>query len=238
MPKASFKVSVTVVQMAASGLQQQGSEGTPVTAAFMSFREQFPFGLKGRTWKGTSKNMKLAAALTCLQFTFAVYATFLLYFMSPTVDLMTGPDISWASQIAKQWRELVVVPHRLPNPSQEVSTLNSLPMHSLVSNSTPERQRPNVKHVPARDDKNLTRELVCEYEDIDFTQKRSNDSKTVDMKKALFQSILDFQMRSRGPGGAETLEELLALPSTTNTTIGSRKRSPAKVRVPFDVCFN
>lgn len=35
-------------------------------------------------------------------------------------------------------------------------------MHGLVLNTIPEMQEPSVKQVPARDDKNFTKQLVCE----------------------------------------------------------------------------
>ena len=54
-----------------------------------------------------AKGMRMAASLTCLQLLFAMYATFLLYFMSPTVDLRANPDNSWSAQIAKQWSGLL-----------------------------------------------------------------------------------------------------------------------------------
>ncbi|XP_026665082.2 uncharacterized protein LOC103719835 [Phoenix dactylifera] len=56
---------------------------------------------------------RLVAALTCLQFAFALYATFLLYYMSPSVDLRTKPDFSWATRIAQQWKQFIAQPHTL-----------------------------------------------------------------------------------------------------------------------------
>ncbi|XP_020112573.1 uncharacterized protein LOC109727091 [Ananas comosus] len=68
-------------------------------------------GSKMRTPKSSSR---IVAALTCLQFAFAIYATFLLYYMSPAVDLRTKPDFSWASRIAQHWKQFIVQPHMLP----------------------------------------------------------------------------------------------------------------------------
>lgn len=44
-----------------------------------------------RGGKGSNQAMRLAAMLTCLQFSFAIYATFLLYYMSPTVPDLNTP---------------------------------------------------------------------------------------------------------------------------------------------------
>lgn len=49
-------------------------------------------GRKGRVRPNKNFSTCLVTSLTCLQFAFAIYATFLLYFMIPTVDLKTGPD--------------------------------------------------------------------------------------------------------------------------------------------------
>jgi len=51
---------------------------------------------------------RLVAALTCLQLAFAIYATFLLYYMSPAVDLRGKPDFAWATRIAQRWRQSIM----------------------------------------------------------------------------------------------------------------------------------
>jgi hypothetical protein len=53
---------------------------------------------------------RLVAALTCLQLAFAIYATFLLYYMSPAVDLRAKPDFAWATRIAQHWKQLMAPP--------------------------------------------------------------------------------------------------------------------------------
>uniref|UniRef100_A0A0E0CSU0 Uncharacterized protein n=1 Tax=Oryza meridionalis TaxID=40149 RepID=A0A0E0CSU0_9ORYZ len=53
---------------------------------------------------------RLVAALTCLQLAFAIYATFLLYYMSPAVDLRAKPDFAWATRIAQHWKQLMAQP--------------------------------------------------------------------------------------------------------------------------------
>ncbi|XP_059302087.1 uncharacterized protein LOC132054021 [Lycium ferocissimum] len=62
-----------------------------------------------RQQKGGSS--RLVTVLTCLQFTFAVYATFLLYYMSPSIDLRSKPDFSWTTRIAQQWKQFIIPPH-------------------------------------------------------------------------------------------------------------------------------
>jgi len=57
---------------------------------------------------------KMVAVLTCLQFGFAIYATFLLYYMSPSVDLAATapkPDMAWATRIAHRWRNYFARDH-------------------------------------------------------------------------------------------------------------------------------
>lgn len=124
--------------------------------------------------KGT-RNKKIVVSLTCLQFGFAVYATFLLFFMSPTIDLITHRNISWASQVVKQWNGFI-------SRSSRVQLLEVVP----------------------------TAETSCEYETIDFAQKKSNDTKMINLKKDFYKELMQFQHQTRG---CETLKELMALPS-------------------------
>lgn len=82
-------------------------------------------GGKAKT-KASSKHgsaNKIVAALICLQVLFAVYATFLLYFMSPSIDISAKakPDFSWATRIAQQWKQLMIKPHVI-NHQQEASS--------------------------------------------------------------------------------------------------------------------
>lgn len=149
--------------------------------------------LVGKNRKSSSKNTRVVASLTCLQFGFAVYATFLLYFMSPSVDLITDSDSSWASHIAKQWKGFMSYPiHR-----RQLIELSKDP--SFLAASTPD--------------------LVCEYEHIQFEQKKSNDTRMLTLKRELFNDIMQFQQQTRG---AETLDELMALPSVWS----SKERQP------------
>lgn len=133
--------------------------------------------------KGSSG--RLVTVLTCLQFAFAVYATFLLYFMSPSIDLRGKPDFSWATRIAQQWKHLIVTPHVVSH-YQEA---NSLIRNEIQPISPSE---------------------VCEREKIDFVQKKSNDAVMIKLKRELYQEVLDFQKKKVG---TETLSELLAMKS-------------------------
>ncbi|MCO5557146.1 hypothetical protein L7F22_010703 [Adiantum nelumboides] len=131
----------------------------------------------------SSKNTRVVASLTCLQFSFAIYATFLLYFMSPTVDLMTDNSASWASHIAKQW-------------------------HGFMSHPTSRRQLIDQNLLPSTAPE--MPQVICEYEHIDFQQKKSNDTKMLTIKSQLFNDIMQFQQQTQG---VETLKELMNLPS-------------------------
>ncbi|KAM0927654.1 hypothetical protein ACQ4PT_002733 [Festuca glaucescens] len=69
-------------------------------------------GVKARTGTGRSSvarhSSRLVAALTCLQLAFAIYATFLLYYMSPAVDLRGKPDFAWAARVAQRWKQSIM----------------------------------------------------------------------------------------------------------------------------------
>ncbi|KAH7862531.1 hypothetical protein Vadar_006106 [Vaccinium darrowii] len=139
--------------------------------------------------KAKSKPQKRSPArfvtfLTCLQFAFAIYATLLLYSLSPTMDFRTKPDFTWAQRIAQQWKQFIVV-----SPHEEVSQYQN-------------SEIPAVIHLTPGD--------VCENETIDFQQKKSEDSKMIQLKTELYQEVLDFQSKSFG---TETLPELMAMKS-------------------------
>jgi hypothetical protein len=112
---------------------------------------------------------RLVAGLTLLQFTFAMYATFLLYYMTPAVDLRTKPDFSWATRIAHQWKHFITQPH----------VLSTIQENALVI-------------------KAYTPQEVCEHEKIDFSQKKSNDELMIRLKTELYNEVLNFQQKSFG----------------------------------------
>lgn len=134
-----------------------------------------------------SGSAKLVTALTCLQFFFAVYATFLLYYMSPAIDLRSRPDFTWATRIANQWRNMMITPHVLGR-YREATSLIREDLH--VQPITPSQ--------------------VCEYEKIDFMQKKSNDVHMIKLKTELYSEVLEFQSKTIG---SESLSELMAMRS-------------------------
>ncbi|KAL4611095.1 hypothetical protein ACB092_08G099800 [Castanea dentata] len=132
-----------------------------------------------------STSARLVTALTCLQFAFAVYATFLLYYMSPTIDLRTKPDFTWATRIVQQWKQFRITPHVLSHYQGSSSLIGS-------------------------EIQPITPSLVCEHEKIDFMQKKSNDAQMIKFKTELYNEVLDFQSKNLG---TETLAQLLAMKS-------------------------
>ncbi len=105
-------------------------------------------GAGSRLGNKSNSSIKLSAGLACLQFSFAIYATFLLYYLSSTVDpIITGPErASWMTQ---QWSRL-------------------FPQRS--------GRQPEALHGRS----------VCQWEEIGFSQKISNDSHMVAIKTGLF----------------------------------------------------
>jgi hypothetical protein len=84
---------------------------------------------KTKTKPQKSSSTKFVAALTCLQFFFAIYATFLLYYMGPSIDLRTKPDFS---RIAQQWKQLMITPHIVGHYQESASSLIQETNPSLV----------------------------------------------------------------------------------------------------------
>lgn len=142
-------------------------------------------GGKNKMKAQKSVSSRLVTALTCLQFAFAVYATFLLYYMSPAIELRTKPEFTWATKIAQQWKQFIVTPHVLGR-YQEASSL----IGAEIMPITPSQ--------------------VCEHEKIDFMQKKSNDVQMIKLKTDLYKEVLDFQSKNVG---TETLDQLMSLKS-------------------------
>ncbi|XP_043703898.1 uncharacterized protein LOC122653989 [Telopea speciosissima] len=142
-------------------------------------------GAKPKIKVNRSASARLVAALTCLQFAFAIYATFLVYYMSPAVDLRTKPNFSWATRIAKQWKEFIISPHVMGY-YQETSSLIAAELLPIDPSE------------------------VCEHEKIDFLQKKSNDTQMIKLKRELYDEVLEFQRKSFG---TESLSELMAMRS-------------------------
>ncbi|PSR86587.1 4-diphosphocytidyl-2-C-methyl-D-erythritol kinase [Actinidia chinensis var. chinensis] len=68
-------------------------------------------GKKSKLKPQKSASSRLVLVLTCFQFAFVVYATFLLYYMTPSTELISKPDFSWATKFAKQWTYFIIPPH-------------------------------------------------------------------------------------------------------------------------------
>ncbi|KAL2471052.1 glycosyltransferase family protein 2 [Abeliophyllum distichum] len=142
-------------------------------------------GGKAKLRAQKSGSARLVTVLTCVQFAFAVYATLLLYFMSPSIDLRTKPDFSWATHIAHQWKQYIVTPHVVSHYQQA---------NSLIGAEIPP----------------ISPSQVCEHQKIDFVQKKSNDAVMINLKRKLYQEVLDFQSKTVG---TETLAELMSMKS-------------------------
>ncbi|XP_047308669.1 uncharacterized protein LOC124912149 [Impatiens glandulifera] len=113
---------------------------------------------------------RLVTSLTCLQFAFATYATLLLFYLSPSLDLRSTPDFTWATRIAKNWKNFVVAPHFV---------------------------NPNLTHAihPVT---RFVKSEVCETEKIDFEQKKSIDQLMIKFKKEMYEEVMAFQDKSFG----------------------------------------
>lgn len=146
-------------------------------------------GGKSKVKAQRSGSAKIVTALTCLQFFFAVYATFLLYYMSPTIDLRSKPDFTWATRIANQWKNMMITPHVFGR-YQEASSLIREDFQVQQPIMTPSE--------------------VCEYEKIDFLQKKSNDLLMIKLKTELYNEVLEFQSKTIG---SESLSELMVMKS-------------------------
>ncbi|KAG1353921.1 hypothetical protein COCNU_07G000330 [Cocos nucifera] len=111
---------------------------------------------------------RFICALTFLQFTFAIYATFLLYYMTPTIDLRSKPDFLWATRIARNWKHFVQQPRMLASFRENHVTVTFSPYDA------------------------------CEHEQLDFLQKKSDDALMIKLKQELYNEVLEFQKRNSG----------------------------------------
>ncbi|KAI4373539.1 hypothetical protein MLD38_011656 [Melastoma candidum] len=134
-----------------------------------------------------ASSFRFVTALTCLQFAFAVYATFLLYYLSPTIDLRTKPEFTWAARIAQSWKQLIV---------QQPHAVGRYQLESAA----------NGDIVPV----SLRPAEVCEKEEISFEQKKSNDAVMIKFKRELYEEVMDFQSKTFG---VETLNQLNSMES-------------------------
>lgn len=140
---------------------------------------------KAKSKVNRSASARLVTTLTCLQFAFAVYATFLLYYMSPPIDLRTKPEFTWARSIARSWKQLII-PHHVLGRYQDSASLVRAEIQPIAPSE------------------------ICEHENIDFSQKKSNDAQMIKLKRQLYDEVLDFQRKSIG---TQNLSELMAMKS-------------------------
>ncbi|GFZ17889.1 glycosyltransferase family protein 2 [Actinidia rufa] len=118
----------------------------------------------------SASSKRFVVVLTCLQFAFAVYATFLLFYMSQSTELRSKLDFSWATKIAQQWKHFI-------SPSHVVS-LNQESSNSLTPQITPAE--------------------VCVREKNHFEHKKATDGVMIKLKRELYEEILQFQNKSIG----------------------------------------
>lgn len=126
-------------------------------------RASLSTGRSSSSWK-TNGTMRVAFVLTMLQFSFAMYATFLLYWLSPAVpDLHGDRDTAiWTNHISKIGKIFPTsytaqVPNRVMMESSAVLAVQGEP-----------------------------KSAVCVFEDIAFPQKKSNNTKMIGIKTGLF----------------------------------------------------
>ena len=141
----------------------------------------------------SGKSIGLIVVLTIIQITFAAYATFFLYFMSPNIDKIGDQSskystTTFASHVGQG--KGIAYPRDLQHSRRDLRRI-------LAINSS------SSSHALAN--------VVCEYEQILFEQKKSSDPKILDFKRGLFNEIMLFQQQTRG---CESLDELLSLPTT------------------------
>ncbi|GAB2233692.1 hypothetical protein Droror1_Dr00002921 [Drosera rotundifolia] len=167
--------------------------GNMRSASFLDgFQSDYLGSGKGKLKAAPTKtnSSRLVTVLTCVQLAFAVYATLLLFYMSPTVDLRSKPDFAWTTRLALQWKQLII-PNTVSHLQQEVPSTGTIPLME------PLNQPINMSE-------------VCEHETIDFEQKKSDNVKMIKLKKELYDEVLEFQSKAFG---TETLSELMAMKS-------------------------
>lgn len=129
------------------------------------------------SWMKSNATMRVAFVLTCLQFSFAIYATFLLYWSSPAVpDLVVKPDVDyWLPKIGKFF----------PASSTTTTTQPGGGTGPIIPRMVLESGTAAVQGelLPP------TKRAVCQSEQIVFEQKKSNDSNMIDIKTGLFRCV-------------------------------------------------
>ncbi|KAH9318332.1 hypothetical protein KI387_020101, partial [Taxus chinensis] len=164
--------------------------------------------LKRRNNSSSSRMRCGMAWLFMMQLVVAAYGTLVLLLMMSTVDLSpnhVSPDqhTPWPFHIAQDtWRGIVRATKSNLNLNQELNAVKRNRNHGSMLLEEVSSSNLNV----------LSPQDVCEFEEISFEQKKSNDLKMRRMKQELYTEILRFQQRTQG---CETLRELLRMPSNT-----------------------
>lgn len=162
LPGASVRHSADLEEMKSEGkLFSDGADVIAVTGRASMNPGRLP-------WKGTN-TMRVAFLLTILQFSFAMYATFLLYWLSPAVpDLHVDPEsANWANQISRIGK---IFP-------------------TSYSSQVPNRLIMEMETTPLALQASQPKSAVCEFEEIAFEQKISNNTKMIEIKTSLFRSV-------------------------------------------------
>ena len=139
----------------------------------------------------SEKSVGLIAVLTVLQIAFTAYATFFLYFMSPNINQITDRSSKYSATTFASHVDQgkgIAYPRNLQHSRRDL-------LRVLAKNSS----------------SNDMTNVLCEYEQILFEQKKSSDPKILGLKRGLFNEIMLFQQQTRG---CESLDELLSLPVT------------------------
>lgn len=154
---------------------------TPSVKLFSESTSETPLSKLGRlslnstprvsaaSWKSTGAVSRVAFLLTCLQFGCAMYATFL-FFLSPT----SMPDIMTEGPEAAAWLLAHGQRSRLDFPTSTGAGSSEQQMVRRVSLEL----HPEPKSA------------VCETEEIAFEQKKSNNTRMIDIKTSLFRSVI------------------------------------------------
>jgi len=170
-----MKASSPVTDLTAGRLFTDGVDMIPTTG-----RPSLSSSTVRSSWKSIG-TIRMASLLTCLQFSFAMYGTLLLYWSSPAVpDLVMRPDSDfWLPNIGKIF----------PKSGQAGGGPNQRMV--LESGST----TATAMAVSAEAQKLA----VCQKEELSFEQKKSNNTKMIEIKTGLFRCVTEFQASTMSP---------------------------------------
>ncbi|KAL9143524.1 hypothetical protein ABFS82_14G242400 [Erythranthe guttata] len=98
---------------------------------------------KPRPAQKATSSARLVTILTCLQFAFAIYATSLLYFMSPSIDLRT--------RLAQQWKQFTLMPPHIITHYQEEYSEKNIPLIPMNSSLVCEQEKIDFEQKKSND---------------------------------------------------------------------------------------